>query len=416
MIPNNGERCGISINRNLGNPTLRETSDWPRSRQMACRGSYRDPSNLPLGSIHPAVAYETIRAREDQIKKYPSTPQPLFGMEGAGVGHYFRKSKDPRKFPAQPGERHQKLLLDDGWATANYSGPGTSAIRFRRGVKPLTEVDKIAQAHDGRYMSIDPKDPNASRKVAYADRKMLQKLGEAKAQKTDRLINILPPQAIIKGKTILENVGVLDKRKFISGEALRGMDRPIVERTLRGLEMQVYGSDGREVRGNYFQEQAPTMYGGSSAYAQPGDRPNVVFPASDKRVIPFRGKSFPIPGNRNPMQMPPHHMGQTGGGGDPGRGIAGAPLPPAPFKAQKPGVRFGEEFIQRRHKAPRRTASRRSRRDSKRIFTRKEPETASDLHARKAIEGIETSDGSDDYHLAARAAAQGLMKLMTKKK
>lgn len=313
------ERCGISNNRNLGNPTLRETSDWPRSRQMACRGSYRDPANLPLGSIHPATAYETIRAREDQIKKYPATPQPVFGMEGTGSA------------------------------------------------------------------------------VNHVDKKILRRGEEPCENKKDRL----DTEVIFK-----------DTAKFISSDRLRGMDRPIVERTLRGLEMQGYGSDGREVRGNYFQEQAPTMYGGSSAYAQPGDRPNVVFPAPDKRVIPFRGKSFPIPGKRNPMPMPPHHMGQTGGGGDPGRGVAGAPLPPAPFKAQKPGVRFVEEFIQRRRKAPRGA----KRRDSKRNFTRKEPETASDLHARKAIEGIETSDGSDDYHLAARAAAQGLMKLMSKKK
>ena len=55
---------------------------------------------------------------------------------------------------ALPGEKHQVIYLDDGtYNPAVYSGPGTNLeVRLKRGDQPLSNVDKIAQAHDIRYL------------------------------------------------------------------------------------------------------------------------------------------------------------------------------------------------------------------------------------------------------------------------
>ena len=52
-----------------------------------------------------------------------------------------------------PGEKHQMIKMPDRRiAPAVFSGPGTNLeTRIRRGDKPLSYVDKTAEAHDIRY-------------------------------------------------------------------------------------------------------------------------------------------------------------------------------------------------------------------------------------------------------------------------
>ncbi len=49
-----------------------------------------------------------------------------------------------------PGHKHQIIYLPDGtYNSVRYSGPGTQLeTRLRRGDKPLSYVDTVAQAHD----------------------------------------------------------------------------------------------------------------------------------------------------------------------------------------------------------------------------------------------------------------------------
>ena len=138
------------------------------------------------------------------------------------------------------GEKHQMIKMPDGRiAPAVFSGPGTQLeTRIRRGDKPLSYVDKTAQAHDLRYQLAKNE---ADVKIADAD--MIRNLEKAKAQNLDNMFNIRQAE-LIKVKYLLQDKFGLPTSWFTSF----GLDSikdptiiPIMQAKLKELEQQGFG-------------------------------------------------------------------------------------------------------------------------------------------------------------------------------
>jgi hypothetical protein len=110
----------------------------------------------------------------------------------------------PQKYP---GEHHTILQVGNDFKRAQYAGPGTNILeRVRLGIKPLSAVDEISEAHDIDYSLAD-----SVNDVRDADNKMISNLNKAQ----DKPFNIKQAELAIKGKIKLENLGV-DPTAFAS--------------------------------------------------------------------------------------------------------------------------------------------------------------------------------------------------------
>ena len=140
---------------------------------------------------------------------------------------------------ALPGEKHQVILTASGlYSPAVYSGPGTNLeTRIRRGDKPLSYVDKTAQAHDLRYALA-----RTDQDVRDADNKMVAQLAKATTMKLDSQFNI-KQASLIKAKILLEDHWGVKKTFFTTygREGTPANDIQIYESTLKTLEQQGFG-------------------------------------------------------------------------------------------------------------------------------------------------------------------------------
>ena len=139
-----------------------------------------------------------------------------------------------------PGEKHQMIKMPDGRiAPAVFSGPGTNLeTRIRRGDKPLSYVDKTAEAHDIRYqLATNEAD------IKKADADMIKNLEKAKAENLDNLFNIRQAE-LIKAKYLLQDKFGMPTSWFTSF-GLDGLkDKsliPVMAEKLKELEQQGFG-------------------------------------------------------------------------------------------------------------------------------------------------------------------------------
>ena len=151
-----------------------------------------------------------------------------------------------------PGERHQMIKMPDGRiAPATFSGPGTQIeTRIRRGDKPLSYVDKTAQAHDIRYQLA-----KTEADVKQADADMIKNLDKAKAEGLDNMFNIRQAE-LIKAKYLLQDKFGMPTTWFTTF-GIDGMkDKsliPVMADKLKELEQEGFGkkvitrSSGRKI-------------------------------------------------------------------------------------------------------------------------------------------------------------------------
>ena len=255
-------RCGLSVNRNT--TITRDYQDWPRWKQMNCqiegisdyhfyKTKQEEQKSAPVVLDEMQIAETSdLTKKEQQISSIVKGVESLAEQKGSGfrsrlsqiladVSNKFPDS-DKNARPISPGEHHQLLKLrNNRFGRANYSGPGTRvAKRVRRGDPPRTEVDKVAQAHDIRYAL--SRGENTEQSVREADTKMIDKLNEIQKNKTDSRFNIIPAKLAISAKIKAEDFGVLSRKKFISDKSPSRSDKIILDRKLKELEQQGYGS------------------------------------------------------------------------------------------------------------------------------------------------------------------------------
>lgn len=109
-----------------------------------------------------------------------------------------------------PGEKHGILKLPNGkMGVANYMGPGTNIVaRLKRGDPPRSEVDKVAKAHDIRYMMAK----NAG-DIRKADNIMIKKVKQISARGADSRANIAQA-SLMRAKVAAEDMRLLSKGAF----------------------------------------------------------------------------------------------------------------------------------------------------------------------------------------------------------
>jgi hypothetical protein len=134
-----------------------------------------------------------------------------FSPTVSGTGLYDRAVNWLFKANLKDGEKHGILKTKDGWKPASYMGPGTKiAENIRNNVEPLTEVDRVAQAHDLRYAFAQNADD-----VRDADTRMVNKVKQIKKAKSDSRWNTAQAD-LIRAKIWLENKGLVKRDTFAS--------------------------------------------------------------------------------------------------------------------------------------------------------------------------------------------------------
>ena len=150
-------------------------------------------------------------------------------------------SSDENAADGFPGEKHSILKLPNGkYGLGNYIGPGTALVaRLKRGDKPRTEVDKVAQGHDIRYLQAKNVDD-----IRKADNIMLNKIDAIARNRGDAPQNIAAAR-LIKAKVLGENLGVIKRDAFmgnpVENARIADENKDLINGKLKQLEMEGYG-------------------------------------------------------------------------------------------------------------------------------------------------------------------------------
>ena len=150
-----------------------------------------------------------------------------------------------------PGEKHQIIYLPDGtYSPARFSGPGTQLeTRLRRGDKPLSYVDTVAEAHDLRYGLAQ-----TEADVRTADNKMVQLIAQGRRSGKDSNFN-LNQADLIKAKILLEDKLGVPKSWFASygreGKPQNVID--LYQNKLNELQQQGFGASGQGIHERHAQ-------------------------------------------------------------------------------------------------------------------------------------------------------------------
>lgn len=149
-------------------------------------------------------------------------------------------------YPLFEGETHSPLIVNGKMRVASYVGPGTQIIkRLKRGDKPLTETDSVAQLHDINYALAQNLDD-----VRNADIRMIEKLKQIEKNKGDSKLNIMVGKKGIETKVYLENKGLLDKNKFFDNNygSLSDEDKQLLENKRNELIQKGYGLNKNQLK------------------------------------------------------------------------------------------------------------------------------------------------------------------------
>ena len=146
---------------------------------------------------------------------------------------------DETAAPGFAGELHAVLKLPNGlYGTANFMGPGTQVVkRVKRGDRPRTVADKVAEAHDIRYSLTDSQSD-----VQRADKMMIDRLQEALKKREDNTTNINLGLRPIQAKYMAEKHGLISPGTFAKfGIEKDPADRALLSGKLAELEQEGYG-------------------------------------------------------------------------------------------------------------------------------------------------------------------------------
>ena len=150
------------------------------------------------------------------------------------------------------GEKHGILQLANGkYGVGNFIGPGTQVIkRLRRGDKGRTKVDSVSMRHDIDFaIAQGAKSKKEQLKLGRAaDKRMINSLNRLEASGGDAKKNILMGKAI-KGKVLLEDVGLMNKDKFL-GEMtnINDKDMILLKSKRAELSQEGYGMPGEKLK------------------------------------------------------------------------------------------------------------------------------------------------------------------------
>jgi hypothetical protein len=146
---------------------------------------------------------------------------------------------------ALPNEKHQIIYLPDGtYNSARYSGPGTQLeTRLKRGDKPRSYEDTVAEAHDLRYALAQ-----TEADVRTADSKMVQLIVQGRRSGKDSNFSLNQAE-FLKAKILLEDKLGVPKSWFASygreGKSQNVID--LYQNKLNEIQQQGFGVSGQGI-------------------------------------------------------------------------------------------------------------------------------------------------------------------------
>ena len=167
-----------------------------------------------------------------------------------GIANMVLSNKHNRQLS---GEKHQIIYLpnDNTYNPAVYPGAGTQLeLRIKRGDKPLSYVDKVAQGHDLRYALAQ-----SEADVRTADNKMVQLIAQGRRSGKDSNFN-LNQADLIKAKILLEDKLGVPKSWFASYGREHIKDpatASMYQNKLNELQQQGFGASGQGIHERHAQ-------------------------------------------------------------------------------------------------------------------------------------------------------------------
>lgn len=166
-----------------------------------------------------------------KLKDYKNTAEKFLGYAKQAVNVYesqfakdvinYLPSSDNTSRKQYEGEKHALLILKNNKpGFANYLGPGTHIIqRLKDNDPPRGNLysDRVAKLHDINYAlsTYEPSKAKQLKDIRDADSLMINQLQDARKKGLDNRVNIAIGEKLIQAKVSLEDVGMLDKDKFV---------------------------------------------------------------------------------------------------------------------------------------------------------------------------------------------------------
>jgi hypothetical protein len=135
------------------------------------------------------------------------------------------------------GEIHAPQYTAQGFRFGNYIGPNTDIYNnIRNGRTPVSDTDRVAQAHDLRYGKA-----KTVADVRAADLKMVSKLKEIQKSKSDYRFNTYMGMLPIRAKMLLEDIGIMRQGSFADFKGVAIADQKTSNDKLKELTQIGYG-------------------------------------------------------------------------------------------------------------------------------------------------------------------------------
>ena len=188
----------------------------------------------------------TRKAKTKHKPKRKSKRKPRKPQNGAGLYQDLMNKLIPRGDKLADGEIHPPIYTKDGWSKPRWLGPGSNyEDKIKRGLKPVTVVDRVARVHDARYAMA-----KSTADVRAADVKMVRKLKQLWKSGDDYKFNIVIAALPIATKMKLEDWGVFSKGSFANLKAGKQPKDPKMVADLIKRETQAgYGKKKKKQSG-----------------------------------------------------------------------------------------------------------------------------------------------------------------------
>ena len=231
---------GKEVYTSYGNTFFGRGQDPPKFRQKRIQHAKENPPKpvqrkpLPEENSIAHLLLQASQIKDPRTRAYMMT-KAIKSQQGQGYSDVINKlglAKGKRKL--RKGELHAILYTKDGFKAGSYIGPHTDIIyKVKNDIKPISMVDKTAQAHDIRYSLAKNKED-----IRKADLKMLQTIKQKK--KEDYWINRKIASIPIKAKILVEKMGI-PTSKIATFGGVDNKDVPMLEDKLYELEQQGFG-------------------------------------------------------------------------------------------------------------------------------------------------------------------------------
>ena len=203
--------------------TYREQADFINPHQYYLRTGVKMKGSGIVDTLASGVGQAaTIAQALSRIKELGTAVYDAYGSDQATMVKNLASKvldKNPNARPSHAGERHIILPTKYGLSMANYCGPHTAVnqrlMEGDPGVDGITGIDSACMRHDIRY-----RDARNVKDIRSADVDFIKEVKDSTGNPmAKRMIS-----GIMKGKTKVEDLGLIDPTSFTDFPSLQAPD------------------------------------------------------------------------------------------------------------------------------------------------------------------------------------------------